>query len=582
MTIDKPKVLIIRIKGNLKSENDALVSKQSWEDQGFCVDFFDAVTPDDLDVHDYLDFGTETLRLNSIAKKKFRSEDGKLKEDQTHYRPFKENNKFYLRKISPTEKAVYYSHVEIWKYIAATKLPHIVVEDDCVLIDKIPEDFGWDKWYFYAFSNCLLWSYYCHPKLAEYLVEFIGKYNLGLGDKWPKGFQSNYYSHRPILFNVDGFLMAVLGHLSHQHLPDDKFYDRLNYADNFFYDWFKGSSTKTRNRLANNYIVRRKIIQHKVGKRFIDHRHYQEIEKKVAVMVNGMIPEYLSKDQVRDSIHRLWLEFKGCDIYYQTWDTPEQRRLVSDVIGERVKVEFIKPPPECSYNPYGLVNEEIDEKYWKHLMRFVRNSKRNTDVCRSSACNQQLSFWEQWKHIPKGYDYYVRTRWDIYFNDDLPLEELYALADDNVIGLGSPTRTTHRKLKVDFSGLEGKHPIKNPEVWDKYCKRVQKKRGIYKDHIDNSFYCVVGEDTLDGKGNMNTPIWNHFLSDMMIIFKESDMEGIDVSKMYELERLYPCEYGWHQILCNKRQHKNIDALVAIKRNILSDKKFLEHCWRLGV
>jgi hypothetical protein len=565
-------VIIIRDKNDPKSDKLSKITRDSWEKFGYVTEFFDAITPNDLEKYNYLDFGNELLphKLEYISKQAI-DLGLKLTEPSERYKPLKgSDGKFYNRVISDTAKSVYYSHVEVWKLISKRNCPHIVVDHDMVITNELPD---MQLFEFYQFGEATVHCSYYTPYIINKILSVIE--NFSLSD--PIRISENGEVSK--LKNIDGYLTRILLHLIWK---DPSLQNRLCFAigsmvyklnhirkdrHSLFYDNERWSNSK--------YVL---DVSKKENAVYATVHHEKfRVAKKVAVMVNGMIPKYISTDQIKDSVQRLRMKFQGCDIYWQTWDTPEQRKLVYEAVGDKIKVEFVKPPPKCSYNPYSLVNEEIDEKYWLGLIRFEQSGKKQKVHSHTSACNQQLSFWEQWKRIPKDYDYYVKTRWDIYFNDNLPLKELYALADDSVIGLSSPTRrSSNSKLSVSFRGIDAR---KN---WDEWCKRVKKKRDIYKHYIDSPFYCVIGEDTLSEGGRTNHPIWNNFLSDMMIIFKKSDMEDIDVSKMYEEKKLYPCEFGWHQIFCNKRQHKNVDLLVAIKRNIISDEKFIKYCRRLGI
>jgi len=97
----KPDVWMIQMPNNPRSMYYRGRVEESWKD--YNLNFFNAITPEDNDKN-YLDF----------AKKR-----GKIE-------------------FTPTEKAVWYSHVEMWA--RARSKPILIIEHDAMLVEPIPDE----------------------------------------------------------------------------------------------------------------------------------------------------------------------------------------------------------------------------------------------------------------------------------------------------------------------------------------------------------------------------------------------------------------------------------------------------------
>lgn len=190
MITDKPPVIIIRVKDNPTSEKLAEKTQSSWERLGYVTEFFDAVTPNDFDKYNYLDFGNEILPHKTEYKTK-ESLD-LLKDDE-----------LYDRVISDTAKAVYYSHIEVWKLISERKAPHIVVDHDMTLTYDLPT-FKVRDFEFYQFGETTTHASYFTPFIVDKVLERLEKHGLVGELKIGEG----VYQNR--LVNVDGYLWGVL------------------------------------------------------------------------------------------------------------------------------------------------------------------------------------------------------------------------------------------------------------------------------------------------------------------------------------------------------------------------------------
>jgi hypothetical protein len=103
----KPDVWMIQIPDNPTSMYYRGRVEASWE--GYNVKYFNAITPETMDKLGYLHFGKKRDTIE----------------------------------FTPTEKAVWYSHVELWA--KARKKPIIIIEHDAMLVLPIPDNLLWEK-----------------------------------------------------------------------------------------------------------------------------------------------------------------------------------------------------------------------------------------------------------------------------------------------------------------------------------------------------------------------------------------------------------------------------------------------------
>jgi hypothetical protein len=143
MSSDKPDVLMIVMRGNRRSEEYAKKSRKTWERYGFNVEYFSAYTPETMP--DYLDFS-----VRDKTNKTFMLE--------------KKLNKKVEPYFSETEKAVWYSHLEVWKYIIEQNKSYIVAEHDAILKH---DNFDCKECYLRKLSSSILQSVYLTPQFLE-------------------------------------------------------------------------------------------------------------------------------------------------------------------------------------------------------------------------------------------------------------------------------------------------------------------------------------------------------------------------------------------------------------------------------
>lgn len=159
------------------------VVRKSWTKNKLKVEKFEAVTPKDLPFRDELNFGKK------LTGRKHRA-------------------------FTDTEKAVWYSHYDLWKKCAQSKESFIIIEHDSLLVKPLP-NLKRDNHKFLSFvkrKNDHVMSpgsgYYITPKIAkERLIDTIPK---------------------SISHNSDGHLFQQLSGLRQMELKDFSYVEQVN------------------------------------------------------------------------------------------------------------------------------------------------------------------------------------------------------------------------------------------------------------------------------------------------------------------------------------------------------------------
>jgi GR25 family glycosyltransferase involved in LPS biosynthesis len=156
-------IWMIQIPDNGVSDYYKKLSLPTWEKFGYEINMFDAVTPDTLNNYNYLEFG-----------------------------------KYYdFREFTDTEKAGFYSHVELWKKCIDMNEPITIIEHDVeCLSEEIPiiselfafatfqNDDAWENYCGHRFRGHPFWgegfkicppthAYYMTPHYAELLLDIV-------------------------------------------------------------------------------------------------------------------------------------------------------------------------------------------------------------------------------------------------------------------------------------------------------------------------------------------------------------------------------------------------------------------------
>ena len=167
-----PTVTMILMKQNPISMYYRGRVQRSWEDRGFKIQYYDAITPDKLKDCSGLTFGTKLTGRGAP------------------------------REFTETEKSVWYSHYYLWMHAANKDRPIIVIEHDAFLAIPIPQKHLTLKNQDYNIVT------YCHNKKGGEISDTpCGAYliNNKIAEKMIKDL-----SDTVINCNCDGFLMEYI------------------------------------------------------------------------------------------------------------------------------------------------------------------------------------------------------------------------------------------------------------------------------------------------------------------------------------------------------------------------------------
>jgi len=190
----KPKVGMILLKGNEPAEKYKDLVSQSWINDGFEIEYHEAVTPDTIHI-------AQRLKKLKFGKKNQGRNKGKY--------------------LTPTEKAIWYSHMYMWSIAARKSSPFIVIEHDVMLMSPIQVNLL-DPHPIVGLSHCGLLSK--HPERG-YRVSAGGAYYITneIAKKMIEEIPDK------ITFNSDGYIHNYItryGMFRHRHstqLYIDKF-----------------------------------------------------------------------------------------------------------------------------------------------------------------------------------------------------------------------------------------------------------------------------------------------------------------------------------------------------------------------
>lgn len=154
---------IIVIKDSEASNYYANYVRKSWEDVGFIVTNFDAVTPEKLSKSKELNFSKYSSQKKYLERN--------------------------IKKIvSDSEKACWYSHYLLWEECYFNNSPLLVLEHDSLLI--CPENLWFDDSYgIIFFDAAAMGSYIITPKFAKNLIIKARSSLISMG---PYGFISHF------------------------------------------------------------------------------------------------------------------------------------------------------------------------------------------------------------------------------------------------------------------------------------------------------------------------------------------------------------------------------------------------------
>lgn len=174
----RPDVWMISISDNPVSQYYRDICKPTWEEQGFDVIDFEAVTP-------------ETVEKENMNELLFHNKIHKSGEET----PF-----------TPTEIAIWWSHFVLWHKCLIRKKPIIVAEHDAFVLKDLPNDLYRPSKLKFAFlgrvgrtlAPCT--AYYLTPEFAFQLIQVRGR-------RWRDNRAGSNNESIGIYMNVDGYML---------------------------------------------------------------------------------------------------------------------------------------------------------------------------------------------------------------------------------------------------------------------------------------------------------------------------------------------------------------------------------------
>lgn len=262
--------------------------------------------------------------------------------------------------------------------------------------------------------------------------------------------------------------------------------------------------------------------------------------KKIALMITGDIPEYMTQEEVNDLPRVLGKFFDHCDIYYHVWDTERSRTVLKDFPKH---VSYWKEM-RADYDPWEIiVRDNLFQKPWM-----------DASVRQACRCQQHLSQAIAESCLPKNYDWHIRCRWDIVIHRNFVLNDWikYAEEKNRVVGFGFQVRGIHESRTRPNGMLEYAH-----------MKRIKAKE-VFENKPP-----VVLESIADQTRTMN---YQNYLMDFFMIYRPEDFDIDRVFTLLEKRELANVEAGWHQILCQHREHTNVSGYLGMIRILNTDRE----------
>jgi len=230
------------------------------------------------------------------------------------------------------------------------------------------------------------------------------------------------------------------------------------------------------------------------------------------------------------------------------WDTDDNRHRINTSKFPYPEQIFWTIQPKIDYNPYVLAIEDniLPEKFVDQYNKNDEKFLRMRIYLNRTA--QHLGFQNLWQSLTEDYDYYYRVRWDTWISNKFDLKKSLDLVDQGVVGYNISVENGSL-----YAGQLG--------MWDLRYDRTRRMREITRDMCESGKYTLVENDN-----EVLGYRYDNFLSDFCIGFKRSDYEG-NALELSSQKKLYPAEWGWHQLLAGKRRHINVNGLAAIVRII---------------
>tara|TARA_B100000780_G_scaffold88765_1_gene61142 strand:- start:8806 stop:9369 length:564 start_codon:yes stop_codon:yes gene_type:complete len=159
MTIDN-NVWMIALLDNPDAGIVRQSALESFEDFDIKVNLFNAITPKDV------------FSFINLTRKNYHPRFGSPQE------------------FTETERAVWYSHYFLWEKCIETNRPIVIVEEDCLLMERLPKFIGVDKIETFCYNS----NRKCTPAAGYYLPVEVAIY------------LKDYALNKDCMFNVDNLL----------------------------------------------------------------------------------------------------------------------------------------------------------------------------------------------------------------------------------------------------------------------------------------------------------------------------------------------------------------------------------------
>lgn len=280
-----------------------------------------------------------------------------------------------------------------------------------------------------------------------------------------------------------------------------------------------------------------------------------------ALLVTGNYSPLLRREGLKESVDQIKNVFHKFDIYYQTWNGELYEHIFKDIDEEIFTYDEPPPPPVSPYE-HAFANNIITEGYHKRRVEeFIQKDMLYTSDRLINMCKQHYGFCLLYKDLlNKKYKKIIRTRWDIVLSKYFDPDYILHLSKTNIVGCGLSTSSTRFK-----SVYQNSPPLSKDET------ALRKKRRIAREILNENAY-FLDEQSTAKKDNDH---WTNFIIDFIISFNREDFDVDKTLKLYRENKLYPAEWGWHQMMCQKRKHINIDGFAALRRNLedIGNKKY---------
>ena len=269
---------------------------------------------------------------------------------------------------------------------------------------------------------------------------------------------------------------------------------------------------------------------------------------KAAVLVTGIFPAFLPRKDLQKNLERIEGIFPEFDFYYQTWDNSLCRHIFKDLKRDI----FWTKEPTHEYNGYTVAKQRYDFGESGIKRFFINPQNKAQKNLMMKSCYQHYGFSQLYSEVPKKYDYYIRTRWDAYFDENFPLNDILNLCERGVVGIATIPNNP-RKMKGMGEVVEKQNS---------HYEKIRVKREAVRRSVSKA-YCIIDTDTQ----YPNYSSYKNYLPDFCMFFREEDYEEGRAEELFLKSELSASEFGWYELLCQKRKNVNIDGLVSILRNV---------------